>query len=311
VEKLLRLTPISPGWRLQQGRGFSAHLIQGVLMKRLTKCLKTSLAKRVTAIAAVLAACSLSLPAAAVGNIADIVIYDRAQNRTLPVYVHEGRHYVVGHPGNEYEIRLRNRQRTEILTVVSVDGVDVITGDTADWQQSGYVLGAQQGFGIKGWRKSLERTAAFYFTALPDSYAARTGRPDHVGVIGVAVFRKKPEPVVQYSPPRLARSAESDSPYPATAAEDRSSAGPAAHAEAPATAAQKSARLGTGHGRSETSVVTYTEFERATATPAEFITIFYDSHRNLVAQGVIRVPSVARPYPFPSPFPARFAPDPR
>jgi len=278
--------------------------------------------KRLTVIAAALAVSTLSLPAAAVGNIADIVIHDRAQNRTLSVYVHEGRHYVVGHPGNEYEIRLRNRQRTDILAVVSVDGVDVITGDTADWQQSGYVLGAHQGFGVKGWRKSLERTAAFYFTALPDSYAARTGRPDHVGVIGVAVFRKKPEPVVQYSPPpRLARSAEAESPYPAAAAEDRSPAGTArdaaggagatARAEAPATAAQKSARLGTGHGRSETSVVTYTEFERATAAPAEIITIYYDSHRNLVAQGVIRVPSLVRPEPFPSPFPARFAPDPR
>ena len=287
-------------------------------MERLTKSL--------TVIAAALAACSLSLPATAVGRIADIVIHDRVQNRTLPVYVHEGRHYVVGHPGNEYEIRLRNRQRTDILTVVSVDGVDVITGDTADWQQSGYVLGAQQGFGVKGWRKSLERTAAFYFTALPDSYAARTGRPDHVGVIGVAVFRKKPEPVAQYAPPpRLARSAEADSPYPSAAAEDRSAArsaaggardaasgaGASSRAEAPTTAAQKSARLGTGHGRHETSVVTYTEFERATAAPAEIITIYYDSHRNLVAQGVIRVPSLARPDPFPSPFPAQFAPDPR
>jgi hypothetical protein len=266
-------------------------------------------------VAATLAACTLSLPAVAVGSIADIVIHDRAQNRTLPVYVHEGRHYVVGHPGNEYEIRLRNRQRSDILTVVSVDGVDVITGDTADWRQSGYVLGAHQGFGVKGWRKSLERTAAFYFTALPDSYAARTGRPDHVGVIGVAVFRKKPEPAVQYLPPRLAGAAEAEAPSPSAAVDERSVAGPArdatSRAEAPAAAAQKSARLGTGHGRSETSVVTYTEFERATATPAEIITIYYDSYRNLVAQGVIREPSLARPDPFPQPFPARFTPDPR
>ena len=70
---------------------------------------------------------------------------------------------------------------------------------------------------------------------------------------------------------------------------------------------QKSARLGTGHGRSETSVVTYTEFERATAVPDEVITIYYDSYRNLVAQGVIRAPSLARP----DPFPGRFVPDPR
>lgn len=272
--------------------------------------------KHLIAVAAAFAVGLFALPAAAVGGLADVVIYDRAQNRVLPVYVHEGRHYVVGRPGNEYEIRLRNRQRNDILTVVAVDGVDVVTGDTADWQYSGYVLGPQQGFGIKGWRKSLERTAAFYFTALPDSYAARTGRPDHVGVIGVAVFRKKPEPVVRYSPPpKLASgAAENESPFPADAADERRDAAPAAgassRAEAPAAAPRKSARLGTGHGRSEISHVTYTEFERATATPAEIITIYYDSYRNLVAQGVIRAPTIARPEPFPLPFPGRFAPDP-
>lgn len=271
--------------------------------------------KRLVA-ASVLAACLLPLNAAAVGRIADITVYDRGMNRTLPVHVHEGRHYVVGHPGNEYEIRLRNRQRGDILAVVAVDGVDAMSGDTASWDQGGYVLGAYQSYGVKGWRKSLERTAAFYFTALPDSYAARTGRPGNVGVIGVAVFRKKPEPVVQYTPqPRPSRSA-AEAEAPATAVADHGSAGPArddlagagagARAEAPA-AAQKSTRLGTGHGRSETSQVTLTEFERATDTPAEIITIYYDSYRNLVAQGVIRAPVATRP----DPFPARFVPDPR
>lgn len=241
--------------------------------------------KRLLAVAATLAACTLSLPALAVGTIADIVIHDRAQNRTLPVYVHEGRHYIVGNPGNEYEIRLRNRQRGDILAVVSVDGIDAMIGDTADWDQGGYVLGAHQGFGVKGWRKSLDRVAAFYFTALPDSYAARTGRPGNVGVIGVAVFRKKPEPVAQYSPPQARGAAQADAPAPV----------------------RKSARLGTGHGRSEESPVTYTEFERATRTPAEVITIYYDSYRNLLAQGVIRAAVIARP----DSFPGRFVPDPR
>ena len=271
--------------------------------------------KHLTVIAAALAACSLSLPAAAaVGNIADIVVHDRAQNRTLPVYRHEGRHYVVGNPGNEYEIRMRNRQRGDILTVVSVDGVDVMSGDTAGWEQGGYVLGAYQGFDIKGWRKSLDRVAAFYFTTLPDSYAARTGRPGNVGVIGVAVFRRKPEPVAQYSPPpHQARSAAESGPSaPAPAAsparDDLAGLGSGAGSRAEAqSSVQKSARLGTGHGRSEVSQVTYTEFERATSAPAEVITIYYDSYRNLVTQGVIRVPSIARP----DPFPARFVPDPR
>jgi len=264
--------------------------------------------KRLIAVAAALAACTLSLPAAAVGSIADIVIHDRAQNRTLPVHVHEGRHYVVGNPGNEYEIRMRNRQRGDILAVVSVDGIDVMTGDTAGWDQGGYVLAAHQGFGVKGWRKSLDRVAAFYFTALPDTYAARSGRPGNVGVIGVALFRKKPEPLAQYSLPQARGAAQADAPAPAMAAERSADdpAGAGSRAEAP-SAAQKSARLGTGHGRSEVSQVSYTEFERATSAPAEIITIYYDSYRNLLAQGVIRATVIARP----DPFPGRFAPDPR
>ncbi len=159
---------------------------------------------------------------------------------------------------------------------------DVITGETANPAQSGYVLGARKSLDIQGWRKSLAQTAAFYFTSLSDSYAARTGRPDDVGVIGVALFRRKQEPQ-QISP----------------------------NARAPAAgqrAAEAESRLGTGHGRQETSHAEYVAFERATSAPAEVVTLYYDSHRNLVARGVIREP-VAVP-PRPRPFPG-FVPDPR
>ena len=40
--------------------------------------------------------------ALAVGGVADVTVYDRAENRTLPVYYHEGRYYIAGKPGNEY-----------------------------------------------------------------------------------------------------------------------------------------------------------------------------------------------------------------
>src|SRR5918911_3156904 len=107
---------------------------------------------------------------------------------------HGGMADVVGNPGNEYQVTVRNRLREDVLTVVSVDGVNVVSGETADPRQTGYVLAPGSSYDILGWRKSLAETAAFYFTALPDSYAARTGRPDNVGVIGIAVFRKKREP---------------------------------------------------------------------------------------------------------------------
>ena len=297
--------------------------------------------------------------AGAVGGIADVTVYDRVENRTLPIHQHNGRYYVVGKPGNEYQIRVANRGRAEILSVVSVDGVNAVSGETANWSQTGYVLGNQQAFDIRGWRKSMDRIAAFYFTEHQNSYAARTGRPQNVGVIGVAVFRKKVEPPVRIDPPvrpwprpHSRSDSRSDSPFPSSsegaasgAPMDRARAeeAPAAQAEArteaqagaaqdsgstrgratlgargfdadsPITRApQKSTTLGTGHGRSEESHVTHTQFERAGASPAEIITIHYDTYENLLAQGVIVQPPVyAQPTPTPTPFPGQFVPDPR
>ena len=136
-------------------------------------------------------AVALSTQACATGSLVDLSVYDRAEGRRLPVHWHRGRAYVAGKPGNEYRLTLRNRSGEPLLAVVSVDGVNVITGESADPQQSGYVLAPGRSVDILGWRKSLAQTAAFYFTDLADSYAARTGRPGNVGVIGVALFRKK------------------------------------------------------------------------------------------------------------------------
>lgn len=225
-------------------------------------------------------ALALSTQALAVGSLADVNVYDRSDGRRLPVYWHDGQAYVVGKPGNEYQVTVRNRQGAEVLAVVSVDGVNVITGETAHPQQSGYVLAPGGGLDLKGWRKSLSRTAAFYFTELSDSYAARTGRPDNVGVIGVALFRKKAEPV-----PPLSQIA------PAAGARAQAHSGAA-------DAAKPAESLGTGHGRSEVSHARHVEFERASAHPAETVTIRYDSYRNLVAMGVIRrAPGIPRPFP--------------
>jgi hypothetical protein len=223
-----------------------------------------------------------SAGALAHGGLVDLSVYDRTEGRRLQVHWHEGRAYVAGKPGNEYQVSIRNRQPQDVLAIVSVDGVNVITGQSADPSQSGYVLSPRGALEILGWRKSLSQTAAFYFTALPDSYAARTGRPDDVGVIGIAVFRRKvePRPLPQ--------------PY---------SQAPSAGARAESRAAED--RLGTGHGRQEYSPAMHVTFERATNSPAEVITLYYDSYANLLARGIVRDPVRVSPRPFPG-----FVPDP-
>ncbi|MGE0876401.1 MAG: hypothetical protein AB7O31_17195 [Burkholderiales bacterium] len=253
-------------------------------------------------LAAVLA--GISVQAQAVGSIVELSVFDRSANVRLPVYWHAGRAWVAGTPGNEYSVRIRNRQGGDVLAVVSVDGVNVVSGATAHPNQSGYVLAPRRTLDIRGWRKSLAETAAFYFTSLGDSYAARTGRPGDVGVIGVAVFRKKVVPPPQRPQP-IGRIAPGEKPRRDAAAED--SAGAATRSEAMARHAP-SAPLGTGHGRREASHARHVGFQRASSEPAEVITIHYDSRENLLAMGVIREPVHIAPRQ-PRPFPG-FVPDP-
>ena len=243
------------------------------------------------------------------GRLVELGVLDRAEHRPLPVHWHDGSAYLAGQPGHEYRLVLRNRTGGELLAVVSVDGVNVITGQTADPAQSGYVIAPYGRLVITGWRKSLAQTAAFYFTDLADSYAARTGRPDNVGIIGVAVFREKAAP----PPAPIGRGA-----FPGATNEGDASAGkgaaPAESAAAPRRLSgalrreEAALRLGTGHGRRETSRARYAAFERATLYPAEVVQLRYDSRANLVARGVIREPAPCA-WPCPQPFPG-FAPDP-
>ncbi len=236
-----------------------------------------------------------------------VEIFDRTEGRVLPIYWHDGRRYVVGKPGNEYAIRVRNGSAGRVLAVMSVDGVNVITGDTASPQQSGYVLSPYESTEIAGWRTSLSRTAAFYFTSLPDSYAARTGRPDDVGVIGVAIFAERPRPIA-LGELRRQEAARAD----AKTAQAPMPSAPASSANEAGAARDQAAKLGTGYGRSETSYASYTRFERASETPAETIAIYYDSFQNLLAQGVPVAPApIARYRPNPFPESGRFVPDPR
>jgi len=245
---------------------------------------------------------SASLAAQAVGRMADLAILDRSTGRELPVHWHEGRAYVVGKPGNEYQVVVRNRRGDDLLAVVSVDGVNVLTGQTASAEQGGYIVGARDRLDVKGWRKSLGEVASFYFTSLGDSYAARTDRPQHVGVIGVALFRRA---VRHYPAPEAFDSWGPKSERNESRDRSDSGAGPLAKRSAPSAQAQ--APLGTGHGRREESHVRYTDFERATREPEETIAIYYDSYRNLVAQGVLRPYAGRRD---PRPFPSGFVPDP-
>jgi hypothetical protein len=281
-------------------------------------------------------------PACAGGRLVEVQILDRSQGQALPVWRWRGTDWVAGQPGNRYAVQLVNRTGERVLVVLSVDGINAVTGETAGVGQSGYVLGPWQSAEITGWRKSERDAAAFYFTSLADSYAARTDRPDNVGVIGAAVFRERlrwdePHDAAPFSwqggrvdpraeggrtardaaggpaegsDRRRAQEAPRDAPAAAAPAVRDSTAG-ALSAQAPApdpqSLAKRESRLGTGHGEREWSPVTRVSFERASSQPVELVRVRYDSWPNLVAMGAI---PGTRGDPQPQAFP-RWVPDPR
>jgi len=254
------------------------------------------------------------------GRLVDVNVVSRASGQRLPTYRHQGRLYVVGKPGERYAVEIVNRSGARVLTVLAVDGVNAVSGETAAPGQSGYVLDSWATAELRGWRKSMDDVAAFYFTALPDSYAARTDRPDNVGVIGVAIFPERNEPVERRDESRLGR--ENAPPHAADtlngAAKQAAPSPPAsrlATADALGALAERSEgslmakreRLGTGHGERLNDATRYTDFQRANSTPAEVVTIYYDSRENLLARGIIPRPTR---YAYPQAFPGGFVADP-
>jgi hypothetical protein len=291
----------------------------------------------------VLLACAAP-QAKAIGRMADVTVVDRDSGATLPLYHHQGEYWVAGRPGARYAIAVRSKVGERLMAVTSVDGVNVLSGETASWSQTGYVFSPYLYYQITGWRKTSSEIAAFEFAAASDSYAERTGRPAQVGVIGVALFREVPPQPVAVQPDVYRRSdlaSESSSardkreerPAPASAApvvSDKSVGSSSGSAESVAEAQGNGAdatrqslskampaplpspKLGTGHGQREESRVAHTSFARLQSNPNEVIRIRYDSRENLIASGVIREP-LRRP-PIPNPFPdsdsTSYVPDP-
>ncbi|CTP89479.1 hypothetical protein [Xanthomonas graminis] len=218
-------------------------------------------------------------------------------------YAQRGERWIAAEPGHHYALRLSNRSDRRVLVVLSVDGVNAVSGETASSDQRGYVLAPWQSTEIAGWRKSQREIAQFVFTDLADSYAARTGRPDNVGVIGMAVFDEAPTIVPQASVEQSRARADASMPAAAVMA-----AAPVQESDAAQGELQ---RLGTGHGEREWSPSRVTEFERASDLPQQRLQLRYDSHARLVARGVIPRP---RRYPrvadVPQAFPGDFVPDP-
>ena len=230
-------------------------------------------------------------------------------SRNLPTYNKDGRTYVMGTIGSRYSIVLTNPTYQRVEAVVSVDGLDAMDGQPANYAvKRGYILPPFGNATIDGFRTSFDQVATFRFSSVADSYAGRLGQARDVGVIGVAFFpeRPPPAPVARVAPPPSAddvapnrhapagpspvRSAHSSSsgdlyppsPSPASASGARKAAPSVAQPEETARRG-----LGTEFGEARDSHIGSTQFERAnTTTPSQVVAVRYNDRAGLVALGI-------------------------
>ena len=256
-------------------------------MKRLLACLIVLSLIPVTA-------CARSEP------LLDLQVVDLDQGSPLNKIPYSGRDYIEGKPGHRFTVALQNRTGERVLAVLSVDGVNAISGQTAGSSQAGYVLEPWQQVEIHGWRKSYSEVNEFFFTTFANSYATRTFRPQNLGVIGVAAFRERRREPIAY-----------EQPTPMTDARENSaadSAGRIARSEKSASApSAMPQQIGTGYGERRYDPVTRTEFERESSRPNQLIALFYDSYEALVARGILSERGYRAQ---PEPFPIGFVPEP-
>lgn len=235
--------------------------------------------------------------------------------RTLPTYAHRGRFYIHGQVGERYGIRVRNPTGARIEAVISVDGLDVIDGETAGTGKRGYVVAPYSDIVIGGFRVSTRQVAAFRFSSVARSYAGRKGVARNVGVIGVAIFAERhSEPLILPESPvsrREKRGLDRDrGEYREHAAEDEG-AGATRSSRRPATVGSADAAesapapddgwvgprhrrpsptrpgLGTEFGERRHSAVSFTRFQRAhPSKPTAYAELRYNDGAGLAALGI-------------------------
>ena len=112
--------------------------------------------------------------------------------RPCKEYSHNGNRFIEAKHGTNYTVKVKNDNGYRVMAVISVDGLDVITGKPAEEANKGYIIDAYSYSEIKGYRVSDENAAAFVFSSKDKSYVAKTtGDARNSGVIGVRVFKEK------------------------------------------------------------------------------------------------------------------------
>ena len=115
--------------------------------------------------------------------------------RPIPVYhdYRTGLDWIEARNGTKYEVEVKNDSYNRILSVVSIDGLNVINGKHEDpLYVTGYIIHQHSNVKIPGWKISADNVREFYFTPQEQSYSAKLGADlSNTGVIATAIYKEK------------------------------------------------------------------------------------------------------------------------
>lgn len=107
----------------------------------------------------------------------------------VKTYESDGKRFAIGKKGKEYFLEVLNKHSRRIEIVVSVDGLDILSGEPASYKKRGYIVEPYSKMTIRGYRTGDDTVHAFKFSNVAQSYTNQLhGNTRNVGVIGIAVF---------------------------------------------------------------------------------------------------------------------------
>ena len=246
--------------------------------------------------------CTASAWAGGVGDAVEVRIVTD-DGRTLPTYPVKMRHgvrkvYAEAIKGDHYRIEVKNRLNRRVGLVIAVDGRNIISG-TKSWLKNSermYILEPYSSGEFAGWRTTQDHINRFYFTDVPDSYAAAFGDESAMGVIAVAVYPEVrrcelPKPLFQ-APPSFPRGYEGK----AEGSADKAETAGKLMKEKDARSEQALESAGTGYGRDEYSPSQIVAFEPE-KWATETIYLKYEWRSTLCKLGVVECAKPSRRQP--------------
>lgn len=220
--------------------------------------------------------------ASTVGNSVEVsVITDKGSS--LPFYTVKSRHhlkkvYAEAVKGEYYRIVIRNKLNRRIGVVIAVDGRNIISGEKS-WLKNTermYIVDPYSTNEYSGWRTGQDKINRFYFTDVPNSYAAAFGDESAMGVIAVAAY-----PEIKHCPPPVFSYNETKDKRLKGESRDMAAA-PSVQGKSQATES-----AGTGYGHEEYSPSYRVEFEPEKKA-VETVLIKYEWRKTLCKMNIIR-----------------------